>query len=406
LFGLVLIINSIVFLDDRNIPPFPNIHTLIPTCGATLIIIFGEKDTFVGYILSSHLLRWIGLISYSAYLWHQPLLVFNRLRSNHKLQISTIMKILSAIFSLSFLSYFFIEQPFRNKERFSRNKIFTIAGVAALVILMIALVLTKTAIYRSSLSNNENDTYLSDLRDYGNERYTVGYFNAFLKTKETFSNTTLTLNRRIALVGDSFMKDFYNMIIEGKYLTNYEFCAYYVSWLCQIYFGSEDRMPFIEPQHRPGCTNANDIKYALPLIRQANIVIIASNWKEWSSQRLSTTLKLLNLTKSQRLFVMGAKNFGIVNPNLYVDKPKKYRIKQYQPPTPIAAKINDLLVKTIDKSIFVNMQKMICTGLNGTCPLFTPNGKLISFDGEHFTKHGAVYVGDIMFNDIPLNELK
>jgi hypothetical protein len=405
LFGLVLIINSIVFLDDRKIPSFPNIYTLIPTCGVTLIIIFGDKNTFVGYILSSHLLRWIGLISYSAYLWHQPLLVFNRLRSNHKLQISTIMKILSAIFPLSFLSYFFIEQPFRNKERFSRNKIFTIAGVAALVILMIALVLTKTAVYRSSIPDNETDTYLFDLRDSGHNGYTVGYFEALLRTKQTFLNTPLTSNRTIALIGDSFIRDFYNMIIDGKYLTNYEFCGYYVSWLCQIYLGPEDRNQFIHPNERERCSNF-DIKYALPIIQQANIVILASNWHEWSAQRLPTTLKSLNLRKSQRLFVIGAKNFGVVNPNLYVDKPKKYRIKQYQHPTPMAAKINDLLVKTIDKSIFVNMQKMICTGPNDTCPLFTPNGKLISFDGEHFTRPGAIYIGETMFNDIPLNELK
>ncbi len=170
--------------------------------------------------------------------------------------------------------------------------------------------------------------------------------------------------------------------------------------------GLEDRSQFVVPQNRQACANAYDIKYALPIIYQADIIILASNWYEWSTQRLPTTLKSLNLTKSQRLFVMGAKNFGEVNPNLYVDKSNKYRIKQYQHPTALAAKINDLLEKTIDKSIFINMQKMICTGPNETCPLFTPNGKLISYDGRHFTKHGALHIGDIMFNNKPLNGLK
>jgi hypothetical protein len=52
------------------------------------------------------------------------------------------------------------------------------------------------------------------------------------------------------------------------------------------------------------------------------------------------------------------------------------------------------------------MLKMICTGPNGTCPLFTPNGKLISYDGTHLTRHGALYIGDIIFNNKPLNKLK
>jgi hypothetical protein len=406
LFGLALIIISIVFLDEQIIPPFPNLYTLIPTCGATLIIIFGEKNTFVGHLLSSRPLRWIGLISYSAYLWHQPLLVFNRLQSSQRLQMSTIIKILSVIFPLSFLSYFFIEQPFRNKGWFSRNKIFTIAGLAAAVTLIIVLVLTKTANYRLLRSNREDDTYLSDLRDYGNGKYTTGYFEQLVRTKQTFSNTTSTLNRRITLIGDSFAQDFYNIIIDGKYLTNYEFWAYEIAAVCQIYLGPEDRNQFIELQYRQACADTHDIKYTLPIIRQANIIILANDWYEWSAQRLPTTIKSLNLTKSQQIFVIGGKNFGDVNPNLYVDKSNKYRIKQYQHPTTLAAKINDLLEKTIDKSIFVNMQKMICTGPNRTCPLFTPNGRLISPDGLHFTKSGALYVGDIIFNNKPLNELK
>ena len=45
---------------------------------------------------------------------------------------------------------------------------------------------------------------------------------------------------------------------------------------CQIYLGNEDRKKFIEKKHHQTCTNANDIKYALPIIRQANIIILAS----------------------------------------------------------------------------------------------------------------------------------
>jgi hypothetical protein len=406
LFGFFLILISVVFFDNLHIPPFPNFYTLIPTCGSALIILYGEKNTLVGYFLSTRLLRWIGLISYSAYLWHQPLLAFIRLHSNETSQILTRIIVISAVFPLSLLSYLFIEQPFRDKKRFSRKEIFLISGLCILIILFVGLFLIKTAENRSLIINKDDDSYLSDLQKYGNWQYVVRDFDALERRKKTFSNKTSILNRKIALIGDSFAQDFYNMIIEGKHLNNSEFCVYFVYSRCQIYLGNEDRRKFIEPKHKQTCTNANDIKYALPIIRQANIIFLSSNWYLWSSQRLTNTLKLLNLTKEQQIFVIGPKHFGNVNPMLYVNKTKKFRIKQYQYPKPEVIQINELLEKTLEKSIYVNMQKMICTGFNQTCPLFTPDGKLISHDGAHLTKYGARYVGDIIFNNKPLNKLK
>ena len=401
----MLIIVSVVFFDNRTVPPFPNCYTLVPTCGASLIILFGDKTTIVGYLLSTRPLRWIGLISYSAYLWHQPLLAFLRLQSNYTPHMSTIIIVISLVLPLSVFGYFCVEQPFRNKQRFSRKLIFVMAGLASVITFVIASILIQTAHNRSlTVNKSDGDSYLSDLRKYGHWQYVVRDFNA-LARKKTFSNRTTTLNKRAVLIGDSFAQDFYNMIIENKHLIKYEIRVYYVYSRCQIYLGSEDRRQFIEAKHKQTCTNANDIKYALPLIRQADVVMLASNWYEWSAQRLPMTLKLLNLTKQQQIFVIGPKHFGIVNPNLYVNKSTEFRIKQYQHPKIEPVKVNNLLVKTIDKSIFVNVQKMICTGFNQTCPLFTRDGKLISHDGAHLTRYGARFVGNVIFKKKPLNNL-
>jgi hypothetical protein len=61
--------------------------------------------------------------------------------------------------------------------------------------------------------------------------------------------------------------------------------------------------------------------------------------------------------------------------------------------------------QNFNQSIFVDVLNMTCTYYNGTCPIFTPHGKLITYDGEHVTKYGAKYVGDIIFKNFPLNQL-
>ncbi|CAF4564929.1 unnamed protein product [Rotaria sp. Silwood1] len=384
LIGLVMIIISILFFDAKHIPPFPNCYTLVPTLGATLIILFGQK-TLVGQLLSQRLLRWIGLISYSAYLWHQPLIIFIHLRYHNIPQILLMLIVVCIVLALSCISYTFIEQPFRNKKRFSRKHIFFASGVSAIITLILALFLIQTATNRTLLLNKENDSYLSDLIKNGNYQYVQRAFKALREEKNTFSNRTSTTNKRLMLIGDSFAHDFYNIINEGKHLVNYDILVHFVDVHCQIYLGSEDRQQFIEAEYRQTCANDYDIKYALPHIHQADVIILSSYWRKWAAERLPMTLKLLNLTKQQQIFVIGLKNFGTINPRLYVNKSTQYRFKQYQYPNIDVIEINRY---------------------NQTCPLFTRDGKLITYDGMDLTKFGAIYVGNIIFNRKPLNKFK
>jgi peptidoglycan/LPS O-acetylase OafA/YrhL len=129
LFGLLLIVYSVFAYNDKT--PFPSIYTLVPTLGAALIIIFATHKTVVGQLLGLKPLVAIGLISYSAYLWHQPIFAFARERSfdEPSTYLMSVLALLS--FALAYLSWKYIERPFRNKHRISQRKVFAYGALCS-----------------------------------------------------------------------------------------------------------------------------------------------------------------------------------------------------------------------------------------------------------------------------------
>ena len=127
--GIGLIVVAVTFFDETT--PFPGASTLVPVGGALLIILFGEADTIVGRFLGSRLLVGVGLISYSAYLWHFPIIALSEYReiSQH----SRFYMGMLCVFSLipAWFSWRYVEKPFRQKNFLTRKLvfIFSVAGL-------------------------------------------------------------------------------------------------------------------------------------------------------------------------------------------------------------------------------------------------------------------------------------
>ena len=128
LIGLLLMAFSVYSFDADT--PFPSAYTLIPTFGAVLVIIYGVKGTLANKLLTAKPLVLIGLISYSAYLWHQPLFSFSRSYFAEELTSYQLSFLILLTLLLAYLSWHFIEEPFRNKRKISRKfvLIFSISG--------------------------------------------------------------------------------------------------------------------------------------------------------------------------------------------------------------------------------------------------------------------------------------
>ncbi len=139
LIGFCLIVFSI-FSFSKNIQ-YPSIFTLIPAIGTFLIIINTKKDSKFNKLLSFKPLVYVGLISYSLYLWHQPILAFSRLYFGIYLSNTIVLFCLTISALLAFLSWKYLESPFRDKKKINDRKTIIYLLVLFIVILLTALLI-------------------------------------------------------------------------------------------------------------------------------------------------------------------------------------------------------------------------------------------------------------------------
>lgn len=129
-----LLIGVSIFLFNKNTPS-PGFYILLPTLGAALILIFGFLDTWTGKLLSTKLLVGVGLISYSVYLWHQPVFAFARFYFSSEQDI-LMLGLIAFVFLLSYVSWRYVERPFRSQGLFSRRFIFISSIVGSILFIV------------------------------------------------------------------------------------------------------------------------------------------------------------------------------------------------------------------------------------------------------------------------------
>lgn len=133
LLGLALL--SVPVLAYGKTTPFPGVAAL-PPCVGTALILWATADatTRVGTLLSAGPLVIAGRISYSLYLWHWPLLVLARAGSFTPLTVATRGALLVVSCVLAWLTWRYVETPFRERRVLATRRSFSAAAAGALAL--------------------------------------------------------------------------------------------------------------------------------------------------------------------------------------------------------------------------------------------------------------------------------
>ncbi|MBU2880298.1 acyltransferase family protein [Aliiglaciecola lipolytica] len=233
--GLILILISIFTFDNKT--PFPSLYTLVPILGSALILAFSKSTSITTKILTNKVFVGIGLVSYSAYLWHQPLIAFTKYKSLE--EISDFFKIIIILttFTLAYFSWRFIENPFRRKGYFSTRKVFvlSIVGISFFIGLGAIIKVNNGFEMRQGAVKYKVGNYNPDNYELQKESYSI------LQNKINDPNYTLVDSAsdealwfdiadskpKLLLVGNSHSKDLYNVLNFSNFANeNFDFARF------------------------------------------------------------------------------------------------------------------------------------------------------------------------------------
>lgn len=139
--GLALIFASAIGFSGTTL--FPGPAAALPCIGAAMLIHSGHcGPSSVRSLLSARPVVYVGLISYSLYLWHWPILVFAHGWLVRPLTLFEATGLIVASFVFAHLSWRFVESPFRaSRQRFTRSQVFAFGAGATVLMLAVGTII-------------------------------------------------------------------------------------------------------------------------------------------------------------------------------------------------------------------------------------------------------------------------
>jgi peptidoglycan/LPS O-acetylase OafA/YrhL len=382
-----------------------NINTLLVVVGSFLIIT-NKANNYINKFLSIKIFTFIGIISYSLYLWHYP--VFSFLRNINIFE-NTYIKAFAilAVLVLATLSYYFIEVNFRkNKKRF--NYILIIYVFISIGSIFFLFITELNSGYKNRFkdlylffSPNEIDNLILAKNSYTNLTPEKNLFNkrSFLSNNE---------KKKILIIGDSYSIDIFNSFYENQIL--YQNNDFYRMEIALDFFGRKYSNRF----------NLEETKKNLEsdIFFNSQVVILVYRYENWDFDSLEKLIIFLKENNKKIILVSKKPEFEILNHPIRTQF-DLYFIKKFNDEINLLSKvknsdyikINEIMFKKriiykykdINKGLeeigrkfnipYVDIEKFVCDNIMQQCISHDENRYKIYYDYGHYTLEGAKFLG-------------
>lgn len=401
--GILMIIGSVVLYEHHT--PFPGITAIPPTLGTVLIILFAAKDTWTTRILSLKPLVGIGLISYSAYLWHQPLFAFYRYQSLEEPSAIAMMVLLLLTFPLAWFSWKFVEAPFRNKKKLTRGPIFAYSGLAMAAFFGIGVLghmadgfpnrSSVKALYVGDYEPQnlvlQEESWKPLIALSGERRYRVAN-NAY--DRELWFDEA-DARSKLLLVGNSHSKDLYNVFAKSQTATADFQVARYGGQIGEL----------------------SDSFFALPNYQSADIIMIVSRYSATDLASFAATTERI-LADGKRLvlvrsifefpvsghrtlsdalmigqFRQGQTDGALIQPDLDAAHYQAWQDGPQSENGVISDRQIDALANQFDQLIILDRMDYACSAPEEVCYSVDQSLGKFYYDYGHHTLRGSAFFG-------------
>ncbi len=363
--------------------PFPVPFAAPPAFAAAVLIAYGETGP-TARLLALAPLRWIGLISYSIYLWHRPLISFYQNATGTSLSLSDALILVTVSIAAGAASYILVERPALRRWRSGRGLrphavalavlgIFAAAGIG--IAAYADTVRPLSPQMRHVASYLGFDTTPAGKRQFSADRCFL------LPTGKPFDPTCLTpdpVRRNILLVGDSHAAHFSQALREalpGDHILQATAAG------CR---------PLMEGRGWRGCRAVMNQAFHKLDFARVDTVILSGLWHDFENRNLVETVRDLR-ARGVRVVVIGPSvEYDLDLPTLIVRAhetrqpalPERYLIRDR-----IAGDVRLRPLIEREGAIYFSAISWEC-GRSG-CARLTRDGAPLHFDHSHFTDAGA-----------------
>ncbi|WP_270658502.1 acyltransferase family protein [Escherichia coli] len=397
----ILVLVLAAFLLNIDEIKFPGIYALIPCLATATLIFLGDKTRF-SFLLSNKPMKHIGEISYSLYLTHWPVYVLYTYYIVVQPTGFDIFIMSATTIVMSYLSYYLVETRFRKPGIKGNENYFCMACAMSIIVLILPA--------SSGWAENgwqwripQEIREVSNISDADTTKYTWSVHSR-LNKKSDFDNNG---KKKVLVIGDSQSADVVNMMKESGVIDKYDVVTRGIYVECAVnyiskemeskFFNDINKRTVTKPELIPLCKESMSAAMDDRLLKKADIVLVAMNFNNQLLKYVKDGISEIPKRTNARVIVFGKKAMLKSSIDITTSFKRLTGIDRF------AATLTDSRTAEANKYInsmhgieFVDLMSYECPNDN-TCYVLTEDKKPINYDGVHFTRYGAKFIGDKVF---------